>query len=68
MPDLPTLTVTQTQADRMIAAWGSAAAYRAWLKEQIIAFVINYETEQTDAVYNAERESARNQARLDLSQ
>lgn len=39
MPDLPTLTVTQAQADRMLAAYGSAAGYRQWLKTAIINYV-----------------------------
>lgn len=45
MPTLPTLTVTDAQATRMIAAFGSAEAYRTWLKEQIIDYVVAKELE-----------------------
>ena len=43
MPTLPTLTVTQAQADRMLAAWGDTESYKVWLKEQIIKYVIEWE-------------------------
>lgn len=66
MPDLPTLTVTQAQADRMIAAWGTAAAYRQWLRSKIVEYVIDYETTQTDLAYKSQREADRAQARLEL--
>jgi hypothetical protein len=52
MPDLPTLTVTQEQANRMIAAFGppggtteqAIANYKEWLKEAIIEYVIEKES------------------------
>lgn len=73
MPDLPTITVTQVQADRMIAAFAdidksktAVENYRAWLKRQIIAFVISQETSQRDKAYNVERESFRTQAESEL--
>lgn len=68
MPDLPTLTVTQEQADRMIAAYGSVANYRAWLKQKIVAFVLDYEMAQQDQQYTAQRESFRAQARQELEE
>jgi hypothetical protein len=43
MPDLPTITVTQAQADRMLAAYGSVANYRLWLKTTIIQYVTTTE-------------------------
>ena len=39
MPDLPTITVTDEQSTRCIAAWGSVSAYREWLRAQVIAYV-----------------------------
>jgi hypothetical protein len=48
MPALPTFTVTQAQADRLIAAFGSADAYKAWLKNQIVSYVVNKEMESAN--------------------
>lgn len=53
MPALPTLTVTQAQADRMIAAYGSVTAYKQWLRESIAAFVAHRETQATLDQINA---------------
>lgn len=39
MPDLPTLTITDAQADRCLAAWGSVAAYREWLADAVRRYV-----------------------------
>lgn len=59
MPDLPTLTVTQAQADRMLAAYGSVANYRQWLKEQIIEHVTIIEMANLRAQHQqAERDIA----------
>lgn len=44
MPTLPTLTVTQAQADRLLAAFGSVANYKEWLKQNLIQYVIDYES------------------------
>ena len=44
MPELPTLTVTQEQADRAVAAWGSVAAYKAWLAASVRAYVLASES------------------------
>lgn len=43
MPQLPTLTVTDAQAARMLAAYGTVDAYKAWLIEQIIGHVLDHE-------------------------
>lgn len=40
---LPTLTVTDAQAQRMLAAYGTTDNYKAWLRSQIIDFVKAYE-------------------------
>jgi len=46
MPDLPTITVTQAQADRLLAAFpGGVATYRAWLKTTLAAYVTERERE-----------------------
>lgn len=58
MPDLPTLTVTQEQADRMLAAFGTVANYRTWLRNNIVSYVqakelnalrIQHEKDERDA-------------------
>lgn len=52
MPDLPTLTVTQVQMNRMLAAYApapgatqaeTAAAYKEWLRARIVDFVLRFE-------------------------
>jgi hypothetical protein len=50
MPTLPTLTVTQVQADKIMAAFGTPAAYKAWLQEQVVQYVIQneYRAKQDD--------------------
>lgn len=50
MPDLPAITVTQTQLDRIVAAFPGttpvekAASYRAWLINRLIDRVLQVET------------------------
>lgn len=44
MPTLPTITVTQAQADRMLAAYGDVATYKRWLADQIRQYVTQIET------------------------
>ena len=39
MPALPTLTITDDQATRCLAAWGSVAAYKAWLAAEVAGYV-----------------------------
>lgn len=43
MPDLPTLTVTAEQEQRILAAFGTADAYRDWLRAQITTAVTRIE-------------------------
>lgn len=47
MPTLPTFTVTDAQAQRMLAAWGSAEEYKKWLREQIALYVSMQEANST---------------------
>lgn len=43
MPALPTLTLTDAQAERCLAAYGSVAAYRAWLRDAVRDHVLAVE-------------------------
>jgi hypothetical protein len=48
MPDLPTITVTAAQATRMLAAFGSVANYKEWLRGRVVEEVQRFETRQID--------------------
>lgn len=48
MATLPTITVTDAQAARLIAVFGDAATYQAWLKETLVTYVLRKEA---DALY-----------------
>lgn len=52
MPQLPTLTVTDAQATRLIAVFGDVAGYKAWLLRTLKAAVMAAEEE-------AERQAAK---------
>jgi hypothetical protein len=67
MPDLPTLTVTQAQADRMLAAWGSASNYKEWLKNQVIAYVVAKEDQELALQQQYIREAQQLQTRSELT-
>lgn len=54
MPTLPTIEVTQTQADRMLAAYGSVENYKKWLKNQIVLFVTDKELNENRAAMEAQ--------------
>lgn len=43
MPQLPTLTVTQPQADRLLAVFGDVAGYKVWLLASLKAKVMEAE-------------------------
>ena len=43
MPDLPTLTVTTAQAQRITAAFGTVTDYRKWLRNAVIMQVVSRE-------------------------
>lgn len=51
MPTLPTLTLTDAQATRCLAAWGSTENYRTWLRGQVAGFVIAAERSQAATAY-----------------
>lgn len=67
MPDLPTITVTQVQADRMIAAYGSVDNYKAWLKDQIIQYVTMVEDRKLFETYVAQRDAKAAEVQTNLS-
>jgi hypothetical protein len=54
MPTLPTFTVTQAQADRLLAAFGSVENYQNWLKNQLVTFVLNKEMESANEAMEAQ--------------
>lgn len=68
MPTLPTLTVTQSQADRMLAAYApypgatqaeTIDAYKEWLRAQIVRYVSDTEVLQVrQTVAALERDKA----------
>lgn len=53
MPDLPTLTITGDQAQRCLAAWGSVAAYKAWLRGAVRGYVLAKEEADQQAAIAA---------------
>jgi hypothetical protein len=73
MPDLPTLTVTTEQANRMIAAYAprdptktAQQNYRDWLKERIIEYVIQHERQARLIAFHEEEEATEEQTVVDL--
>lgn len=42
MPNLPTFNVTQAEADKLIAMFGSTDDYLKWLRDQLKEEVIRY--------------------------
>lgn len=49
---LPTLTVTDDQAQRILAAFGSEADYTRWLIEQVNGVVLTVEARMLDEASN----------------
>lgn len=49
---LPTLTVTDDQAQRILAAFGSEADYLRWLTEQVNGVVLTAEARMLDEASN----------------
>ena len=58
MPDLPTVTVTTPQAQRCLAAWGSADAYKSWLMAQVRCYVLDAERDAVLAPLQAAQAAA----------
>lgn len=39
MPNLPTIEVTEAQAERLFAVFGDVQTYRRWLRERLVEHV-----------------------------
>lgn len=66
MPDLPTLTVTGPQATRLLAAFGTAAGYRSWLKQALLDEVQRREARALDEAHNEAKRVALAQLESEL--
>lgn len=55
MPDLPTLTVSSAQAQRILATFGDAPTYRRWLAGQVRAAVLAHEAKTIDEAHVVSR-------------
>lgn len=66
MPMLPSIEVTQTQADRMLAAYGSIANYKQWLTQSIIDYVLADEERKRREVFDADQTAKRKQGATEL--
>lgn len=66
MPTLPTLTVTDTQMQRLLAVFVDGPTYKAWLKEQLIAEVIAHEQRAIQEQAEADKETKRADVVADL--
>ena len=58
MPNLPTLTVSDTQLARLVAAFTDAAGYKAWLKAALLDEVQRREARRLDEEHNAAKAAA----------
>ena len=58
MPNLPTLTVSDTQRARLVAAFTDAAGYKAWLKTAVRDEVQRRTARQLDEEHNAAKKAA----------
>lgn len=67
MPTLPTLTVTDAQATRLLAAFGSVENYKAWLKEALIARVVEHEAREVEQNAAIARENNRVKLQTEIS-
>lgn len=58
MPTLPSLTVTDTQLAKCVAAFGDAAGYKAWLKQAVRDEVMRRESRRLDEEANTTKRAA----------
>lgn len=58
MPNLPTLSLTQPQFDKCVAAFTDAAGYRAWLKAALRDEVLRREARRLDEEANTAKAAA----------
>lgn len=66
MPNLPTLTVTAEQAERLLAVFGDVDGYRAWLKDALKTHVMTQERHRVDRMAQQQREAEIKQIAADL--
>jgi hypothetical protein len=66
MPDLPTLTVTDAQAKRLLAAFGGVPQYKAWLRQRLVEVVQQYERVTVSAAVQAYQDSLLEQISSDV--
>lgn len=66
MPNLPTLTVTDTQMTRLLQTFGDVNGYKAWLKQQIKTAVFDHESLQIQNQAKADVEARRAEISADL--
>jgi hypothetical protein len=57
MPTMPTIDVTQAQADRALAAFGSVANYKRWLADSVRDFVVNKERQAINLRHEQQRQA-----------
>lgn len=58
MPTLPSLTVTDAQLAKCVAAFTDAAGYRAWLKTALRDEVLRRESRRLDEAANTAKRDA----------
>ncbi len=58
MPTLPTITVTDTQLAKCVAAFTDAAGYRTWLKAALRDEVLRREARRLDEAANTAKRDA----------
>ena len=58
MPNLPTISLTQPQLDRCVAAFTDAAGYRVWLKTALRDEVLRRESRRLDEAANTTKRAA----------
>lgn len=66
MPDLPTITVTNAQMQRLMAVFGDGPAYKQWLKQQLKNVVISAELQKLESTHRVEMEAKRAEITADL--
>ena len=67
MPQLPTLTVSQPQADRLMAVFGSVEAYKLWLLNALKGKVMESEAAKAKVDAQAYVEGRRAQLETDMT-
>ena len=58
MPSLPSISITQAQLDKCVAAFTDAAGYRAWLKAALRDEVLRREARRLDEEANTAKRDA----------